>query len=929
MSHPSNGDHNSPVPDGLELSAEHWAMLQASAISSEVARERGYRTVTKKVELASLGFKNYQCRTPALLVPVRAPGGAVSIYQLRCNEPRVGKDCKPIKYETPGGASMHLDVPSRTRPFLGDPSVDLFITEGVKKSDAGASAGLAIIALLGVWNWRGTNRQGGKTVLPEFEDIALNERRVYLVFDSDAMSKVPVHLALSRLKEWLTARKAKVLVVHLPAGPNGAKVGLDDYLASSGTVERLRSFAKPELEPLPPEVTGDPRPGDYYVEEGHTYWMRPVDDGGTPVQLANFEARIVGRVHEDDGAEQRDLFEIECRLAGHQQTVEVPAERFEGLRWATETLGPKAIISAGMGVRDRFREAVQVLSPAEIPTRNVYRHTGWREIDGEPVYLHAGGGIGASGIVPSVETRLEPPLDRFCLPTPPTGEQLVQAVRSSLGMLEGLAPDSVVFPMFSITWSAPLPTARNFACHVGGTTGNYKTEMAALCQRHYGSTMTAECLPASWSGTANANEDLAFRAKDALLVIDDFKPVGSRQDVARAHREADRVIRGQGNGIGRQRMRGDLTLRPPRPPRGVLLSTGEEVPAGQSLQARTILVMPKRGDVDVAKLTECQSKADQFSSAMSGYIQHLAQTRGEAKSIRMAIEEERARLRCEGVHARSPTVVATLIVALRRFLRFCREVGAISVGSERAFVARGEAALRDVMVTQAEFMRDSDPVNMFAQAVGQCLQSGQAHLVDLASQAVPEPELARLAGWHLAQSEVSGGGPTREEWKPQGNLIGWVRAGTDDLFLLPDPAFKVVRAGSGDDVQRIPIGPKMLWRAMQEAKALKSHDEGRNTKKIRVGAQSVNTIHLALSHVLEGSGTSGTSGTTRGGMTQSGEMFPSSVPDRAPEARDSGTANGTSQGASGPSTKSSESVPEVPVPAGRTHDYGVNDEEVL
>ena len=52
---------------------------------------------------------------------------------------------------------MILDVPPTCQPMLGDPSVDLWITEGTKKADAGASRGLCIIALLGVWNWRGRN----------------------------------------------------------------------------------------------------------------------------------------------------------------------------------------------------------------------------------------------------------------------------------------------------------------------------------------------------------------------------------------------------------------------------------------------------------------------------------------------------------------------------------------------------------------------------------------------------------------------------------------------------------------------------------------------------------------------------------------------------------------------------------------------------
>jgi integrase len=108
--------------------------------------------------------------------------------------------------------------------------------------------------------------------------------------------------------------------------------------------------------------------------------------------------------------------------------------------------------------------------------------------------------------------------------------------------------------------------------------------------------MDARHLPANWASTGNALEGLALAAKDALLVVDDFWPSGSSADVQRLHREADRLFRGQGNRAGRQGMRADATLRPPKPPRGLLLSTGEDTPRGQSLRARLLVQEISPGD---------------------------------------------------------------------------------------------------------------------------------------------------------------------------------------------------------------------------------------------------------------------------------------------------------------------------------------------
>ena len=191
---------------GEVLNLDHRRMLlQGSGISPEVARVRGYRSVETKADLKRLGFADSQCNPPGLLVPIYSPAGEIVNYQFRPDQPRI-KDGRPIKYETPRGSRMTLDAHPFARDRLADPSVPLFVTEGIKKGDALVSRGLCAISLLGVWNWRGINEYGGKVALPEWEHIALNDRRVYVVFDSDVMLKSQVHGAMSRLVEFLEVK---------------------------------------------------------------------------------------------------------------------------------------------------------------------------------------------------------------------------------------------------------------------------------------------------------------------------------------------------------------------------------------------------------------------------------------------------------------------------------------------------------------------------------------------------------------------------------------------------------------------------------------------------------------------------------------------------------------------------------------------------
>src|SRR5947207_9679006 len=94
-----------------QLLPQHAELITASGISAEVAQERGYRSVSTKAELKELGFGEAQRRTPALLIPVNSVTGEIATYQIRPDVPRV-KNGKSLKYETPAGTRMALDVPS-------------------------------------------------------------------------------------------------------------------------------------------------------------------------------------------------------------------------------------------------------------------------------------------------------------------------------------------------------------------------------------------------------------------------------------------------------------------------------------------------------------------------------------------------------------------------------------------------------------------------------------------------------------------------------------------------------------------------------------------------------------------------------------------------------------------------------------------------
>ena len=327
--------------------------------------------------------------------------------------------------------------------------------------------------------------------------------------------------------------------------------------------------------------------------------------GSDPSPLSNFTAEIIEELTCDDGVEQARHFVIEGRLPDGRQLprIRVMAADFEAMDWVIANWGCQAIITAGRGMKDHVRAAIQHFS-SDVSRRIVRTHTGWCTMDGQWIYRHAGGAIGAAGCLDGIETCLPTQLEKYELPVPPEGDELARSIHASLQFLS-VGSDIVTVPILCAVYRSVLGDT-DFSLHLVGQSGVFKSEIAALAQQHFGAMMTRANLPASWMSTGNSLGEIAFHAKDALLAIDDFYPTGTQSDIQRYHREADRILRAQGNRAGRHRLTPGAELRSSKPPRGLILSTGEEVPRGPSLQSRMDVLEVSPGAILIERLTAAQ-----------------------------------------------------------------------------------------------------------------------------------------------------------------------------------------------------------------------------------------------------------------------------------------------------------------------------------
>jgi hypothetical protein len=557
--------------------------------------------------------------------------------------------------------------------------------------------------------------------------------------------------------------------------------------------------------------------------------------------LCNFACRIVEEVVRDDGAEQSHLFAIEGVHADSRPLprVEVVAEQFAALNWPVAAWGVRAVVYAGQGTKDHLRVAVQVLS-GDPPRRSVYTHTGWREINGAWHYLHAGGAIGPNGEVGGVEVALPNPLALYQLPMPPAGDELKRAVRASLD-LAGLGPDRLTLPGLAAVYRAALGFA-DFGVFLVGATQVFKSEFAALLQQHYGAGMVRTKLPANWASTGNALERLQFHAKDALLVVDDFCPAGSGHDVQRFHKEADRVFRGQGNAAGRGRMRSDGSLASPRPPRGLTLATGEDLPRGQSLRSRLLVLEVGQGDLDAGRLSACQedAAAGLYAAVMAGYVRWLALRYGD-RHRRLPQEVMELRREAAGVtdFARTPAIVAELGAGWRHFLDFAAAVGAVTPAERDELWRRGWAAFRRSGAAQAQHIAACEPAEAFLRLLGAALAGGLAHVADPDGKAPEQPE---CWGWRPDEFAAGGGDTTR--LTPQGTRVGWLCDG--ELYLNPDNSFAAVQRLAQQQNESFAITAQTLRKRLKEKGKLAATDEKRSVLTVRKSLQGArrDVLHL-------------------------------------------------------------------------------------
>lgn len=607
--------------------------------------------------------------------------------------------------------------------------------------------------------------------------------------------------------------------------------------------------------PKKPDGTGggvkidkEQRFGAYAAIKGAFNQIKPKDDGSHDTwPLCDFVCKIVQETTAEDGLNDASFLRIEGRRSDGLPLppVDVPAKSFFSVQgcWPADAWGSRVFVYPGSAKRDNLRAAVHLYSrlSGDIPRRVVYKFTGWKKIDGAWHYLTGSGAISAAGLVQTVETDLGPGnMSRYSLPAPLVGGALKQAAGDALALLQ-IAPAKphIGAALLAAVARAPLGECQqtDFAIWLHGLTGSRKSALAAIAQAFYGD-FTARSFPANWSDSANDAEAKAHQAKDGVYTIDDFKPSVNRVEAEKQHAMAERIIRGAGNGAGRGRRLANMQAQASPFNRSMLLVTAEDLPRGQSLLGRLLVLELGRDDVNNQTLTKLQNavQAGSFAGLMSAYLQWLAPRMDEHKrDFAKIVEQFRSSTIQSGFassHTRAPEIYSNLLAGSEIFLEFLESAGCLSSEQSNVVLNDIETDLKAAFAEQSAYVQEQCEIEKFLQLLRAAFSSGNAHIATVTKQGPPVSH-PYAWGWRSAGHDLTGD----EQYKPMGDCCGWYAEPKDgkpaEIWLEPNTAFKIVQEFARHQGDSFLISSGSLWRRMAERGVLLKMEPDSKTGKAK------------------------------------------------------------------------------------------------
>lgn len=562
----------------------------------------------------------------------------------------------------------------------------------------------------------------------------------------------------------------------------------------------------------------------YSIEKGSFCIANKNRDGSESLDLlTNFIAWINEVVQSDQGAS--------LKISGKLNTgeslpdVSIKAEEFERMNWIGTHWPYKAIVMPVQRAKDHLRVIIQMNS-SEVSQSTKFSATGWhKNSSGEWVYAYQGGYISTDGLVSEKEIDLKPVgaqytnfsgCDRAC-------------TSDDLKNLFQLADDKVILPLLAGVFRSVVAEflPLNFSMYLFGESGTRKSSVAAIIQSFFGKSYTTENLPGSWSSTENALEMQSHYFKDTIFTIDDYALGQTTTENTGLQRKAERVFRGQGNGSGRARMNGEGGLQETKKCRGLILVTAEEIPEGESINARLYLVPMLRSSVDINRLTLAQKAAGEgvYANLMRSFIQWYAR---RAKILDLGAMKRNyiEQYRDNAGHGRDTECIADLTIGSRLFLDFCLDAQLMTAVEGKNLETKLLSALNISIQTKNATSVTTTPELRFITLLQSALATSRARVVTLNDE--PNKGVSHTSD--------------------RGRLVGW--QDTKYLYLNPDAAYTLVYKMAIEQGKHIGASQRALWQKLNRA-GISSCETNKSLKKKLINGKRIYCLQIPQTSLSE------------------------------------------------------------------------------
>jgi hypothetical protein len=484
---------------------------------------------------------------------------------------------------------------------------------------------------------------------------------------------------------------------------------------------------------------------------------------------------------------------------GEPHELRVPRKSWDSGDWLHDLPWPSVTFDSSRNGLAKVRDAVRLTSPAAT-VATVHGAPGWvRGGDGEWIFIHAGGALGAGGPV-AAETDLPPKLTQFILPDPPRDPaQLRAAAAHSTGLVQVLPPriGAVLAGLAYRAAVSRMPPSVTLL----GPPGSYKTSMGKVSLHHFAPDLPFDQSVLSLSergATGNAGARLMHLTRDILLLADDAAP--DRSLKAAAERVAS-IVRLQYNGETRDRLDRETEMRRPDPPRGSLLVSAEVGPSAASASQRTLIVPFHQGEISretMLSLWEPESRHGR-AAALASFVTWQAGRRDEVLERLAGLTREYADTWNEAGHEeRTAEALAHLAAGWRLMLDHLTDLGAVTADESAQLWQQAWDGLNDAGRMQNDPDEPSDPAGRILARLRTGLLGRYGHLTTRTG-SPPAADEAPRYGWTVEPaSPRSGLMPDAATPILRSSGADWIGAYADEngerrLWLVPDLTLIMLR----------------------------------------------------------------------------------------------------------------------------------------